>query len=251
MGTEDRAESACLRIYSSCSSPPTRWLQLHHRQGTCDRPRAKGDRRDLHVYPLLLEPTPDAGLDRVRDFNLRPRDAKPFSSFPLKPQAAHDRRRERDRRNCQPEIGCRAQRSRSATPEANVKAASTVEPASHPCLPAHHRPARDRLRAAGRARRGAEAPRRSLERRQDQHPLARRRGRRGQIGSGQRMADATASRQLSRRRWSCSAGRSTARARRSARPAADEFLELGAGQARRESSRRPARPPRARRSPRR
>src|SRR5208337_3035903 len=36
---------------------------------------------DLHVYPLVLEPTPDAGLDQVRDFNLRPRDGKPFSGF--------------------------------------------------------------------------------------------------------------------------------------------------------------------------
>jgi hypothetical protein len=27
---------------------------------------------ELHVYPLLIEPTPKAGLERVRDFNLRP-----------------------------------------------------------------------------------------------------------------------------------------------------------------------------------
>ena len=46
--------------------------------------QAAGD--DLHVYPLLLQPTPKAGLDRVRDFNLRPRDAKPFSGYSL-----HDR----------------------------------------------------------------------------------------------------------------------------------------------------------------
>ena len=37
---------------------------------------------DVHFYPLLLTPTPDAGLDKVRDTNLRPRDAKPFSSLP-------------------------------------------------------------------------------------------------------------------------------------------------------------------------
>ncbi len=37
----------------------------------------------LHVYPLLIEPTPKAGLDRVCDLNLRPRDAKPFQSYPL------------------------------------------------------------------------------------------------------------------------------------------------------------------------
>ena len=46
--------------------------------------QAAGD--PLHVFPLLLRPTPDAGLDRVREFNLRPRDAKPFSAYPL-----HDR----------------------------------------------------------------------------------------------------------------------------------------------------------------
>jgi len=37
----------------------------------------------LHIYPLLIEPTPKAGLDRVRDFNLRPRDAKPLQSYSL------------------------------------------------------------------------------------------------------------------------------------------------------------------------
>src|SRR5258706_429100 len=39
-----------------------------------------------HFYPLLLTPTPKAGLHKVRDLNLRPRDAKPFSGF-----SAHDR----------------------------------------------------------------------------------------------------------------------------------------------------------------
>jgi TIR domain len=36
---------------------------------------------ELHVYPLLIEPTPKAGLERVRDFNLRPPDAKPASEL--------------------------------------------------------------------------------------------------------------------------------------------------------------------------
>jgi tetratricopeptide (TPR) repeat protein len=40
----------------------------------------------VHFYPLPLTPTPDAGLDKVRDKNLRPRDAKPFSGF-----SPHDR----------------------------------------------------------------------------------------------------------------------------------------------------------------
>ena len=43
--------------------------------------RARGE--DVCFYPLLLTPTPKSGLDAVRDKNLRPRDGKPFSSFPL------------------------------------------------------------------------------------------------------------------------------------------------------------------------
>jgi len=46
--------------------------------------QAKGD--DVHFYPLLLTPTPDAGLDKVKEDNLRPRDAQPFSGY-----ADHDR----------------------------------------------------------------------------------------------------------------------------------------------------------------
>ena len=49
--------------------------------------RAAGD--VLHVYPLLIEATPKAGLDRVRDFNLRPRDAKPFQGYPLAERNQH------------------------------------------------------------------------------------------------------------------------------------------------------------------
>lgn len=35
----------------------------------------------LYVYPLLLRPTPKIALDKVRDFNIRPRDAKPLSAY--------------------------------------------------------------------------------------------------------------------------------------------------------------------------
>ncbi len=41
---------------------------------------------DVHFYPLLLTPTPKAGLELVRDKNLRPRDARPFSMY-----LGHDR----------------------------------------------------------------------------------------------------------------------------------------------------------------
>src|ERR1700734_3031258 len=35
----------------------------------------------VYLYPLLLDWTPKAGLEQVNDKNLRPRDAKPFSSL--------------------------------------------------------------------------------------------------------------------------------------------------------------------------
>ena len=80
--------------------------------------KAAGD--DLHVYPLLLEPTPDAGLDQVRDFNLRPRDARPFSSFPLNIRKQHMT----DTANEIGEIAARIA-ARKVSAGANVKAAST------------------------------------------------------------------------------------------------------------------------------
>jgi hypothetical protein len=49
------------------------------------RERQSND-EDVYFYPLLLTPTPDTGLEKVRDKNLRPRDAKPFSGF-----SHHDR----------------------------------------------------------------------------------------------------------------------------------------------------------------
>ena len=49
--------------------------------------QAKGD--DVHFYPLLLTPTPDAGLDKVKDKNLRPRDAQPFSGFSYNDRLKH------------------------------------------------------------------------------------------------------------------------------------------------------------------
>jgi hypothetical protein len=47
--------------------------------------QAHGD--PVHFYPLLLTPTPKAGLAKVKDKNLRPRDAKPFSAY----SPSHDR----------------------------------------------------------------------------------------------------------------------------------------------------------------
>jgi len=36
---------------------------------------------DVHFYPLVLTHTPKVALAKVKDKNLRPRDAKPFSSY--------------------------------------------------------------------------------------------------------------------------------------------------------------------------
>jgi hypothetical protein len=46
--------------------------------------QARGE--SVHFYPLVLTPTPKAGLEKVKDKNLRPRDGKPFSGY-----SAHDR----------------------------------------------------------------------------------------------------------------------------------------------------------------
>ena len=45
---------------------------------------------DVHVYPLVLTPTPEVALDLVRDKNLRPRDGKPFSDYSLNDRFRHD-----------------------------------------------------------------------------------------------------------------------------------------------------------------
>jgi hypothetical protein len=49
--------------------------------------QARGDL--VHFFPLLLTPTPRAGLVKVKDKNLRPRDATPFSAFSTHDRAQH------------------------------------------------------------------------------------------------------------------------------------------------------------------
>ncbi len=44
---------------------------------------------EVHFYPLVLTPTPNIALDRVRDKNLRPRDGKPLSDYPLNERYRH------------------------------------------------------------------------------------------------------------------------------------------------------------------
>jgi tetratricopeptide (TPR) repeat protein len=43
----------------------------------------------VHFYPLVLTPTPKAGLRLVSDKNLRPRDGKPLSDYPLHERYRH------------------------------------------------------------------------------------------------------------------------------------------------------------------
>src|SRR4051812_17009072 len=49
--------------------------------------QAKGEA--VHFYPIVLTPTPQAGLDKVRDKNLRPRDGRPLSSFSYSDRCQH------------------------------------------------------------------------------------------------------------------------------------------------------------------
>ncbi len=49
--------------------------------------QAKGEA--VQFYPLILTPTPNAGLDLVRDKNLRPRDGKPFSDYAINERYRH------------------------------------------------------------------------------------------------------------------------------------------------------------------
>src|SRR4051812_4408562 len=49
--------------------------------------QAKGE--TVHFYPTILTPTPEAGLDKVRDKNLRPRDGKPLSGYSMHDRARH------------------------------------------------------------------------------------------------------------------------------------------------------------------
>jgi tetratricopeptide (TPR) repeat protein len=49
--------------------------------------QARGE--PVHFYPLVLTPTPKAGLRLVSDKNLRPRDGKPLSDYPLHERYRH------------------------------------------------------------------------------------------------------------------------------------------------------------------
>ncbi len=140
----------------------------------------------VHIYPVLLTPTPILGLDNIREKNIRPADAKPLSGF-------SDHYRRDEMANIADEIGTLARRiSRSRRPEF-AHGQFLAGRVRHICqrfdighLPRTH----TRFRSA-RCRTGA--ARRGVGRSGGQHPLADCRGRaRIQIGAFQRMADAVA-----------------------------------------------------------
>ena len=49
--------------------------------------QAQGD--DVHFYPLLLTPIPEAALDKVRDKNLRPSNVQPLSEYSQQDRLTH------------------------------------------------------------------------------------------------------------------------------------------------------------------
>jgi hypothetical protein len=51
--------------------------------------RRQKNGEDVHLYPLLLTPTPEIALKIVGDRNLRPRDGKPFSEYPFNARLRH------------------------------------------------------------------------------------------------------------------------------------------------------------------
>jgi hypothetical protein len=87
----------------------------------------------IHFYPLLLTPTPKAGLEKVKDKNLRPRDARPFSGY-----SAHDRAQH---------MSDAADEDRGAgrTHRGAKERCATKRAAHGAFLCPHQRPARDRL----------------------------------------------------------------------------------------------------------
>ena len=82
LGSGNRTARPRLRYFCPARLHPLDRLGLHSRQGSPDRPRAPGKRRQR---PFLSRCSSTirlrSGSIRVRDKNLRPRDGKPFSSL--------------------------------------------------------------------------------------------------------------------------------------------------------------------------
>ena len=184
----DRAETSRLRHLRFARLPLLDGVRLHRRQRDRDHSRAAGEGRRRPFYPLLLTPTPkrDWTRSRTRTFGRATPGRSPVSAIMIAFSTCRTR----------------PTRSRGSRVEIVARKGASAPPArpAPPSLRPHRRPPGNRLRTPRRPRGGAEAPRRRLGRFQDQHSFARRRRRRGQVGAGQRMAEAIAGRQLSRRK---------------------------------------------------
>jgi hypothetical protein len=93
---------------------------IEHELQVVRRRLAAGD--DLYFYPLLVEPTPKAALDMVRNFNLRPRDARPFSGYPLHERYQHMSDAADEIAAIATEIGSRKGVARPSVPRAAISA---------------------------------------------------------------------------------------------------------------------------------
>ena len=120
------------------------------------------NREDVHFYPLLLTPTADAGLDIVRDKNMRPRFGEAVLNLSAQATAISTWRtpptRSRRSRRRSPPAKARRRRSPQPTPSPPEPAVSSPESpplAAARALAAAARPENDRPRgSAGGARHG-------------------------------------------------------------------------------------------------
>ncbi len=85
----------------------------------------QNNREDVRFYPLLLTPTADAGLDVVRDKNMRPRFGRPFSTYSLSDRDQHMAAAANEIAEIAAEIAAR----KSAPPPQSAATPSPPEPA--------------------------------------------------------------------------------------------------------------------------
>jgi TIR domain len=88
----------------------------------------QNNREDVRFYPLLLTPTADAGLDVVRDKNMRPHFGRPFSTYSPSDRDQHMAAAANEIAEIAAEIAAR----KSAPPPQSAATPSPAEPASSP-----------------------------------------------------------------------------------------------------------------------
>ena len=82
-------------------------------------------KEDVVLFPLLLTPTPRAGLDLVRQFNMRPGSDKTLSSYPSSERDSHMARAADEIAEIAKEIAAR----KKVTPVSSCDPSSTTKPA--------------------------------------------------------------------------------------------------------------------------